>query len=86
MHLDNIAARQPQLLSKFGGHAMAAGLSLARDQFEAFARAFDEEVGHRLSDDDLRGRLLTDGAAGSGGFFARSGGNPRHWRALKAGI
>ena len=59
--LDNIAARQPQLLSKFGGHAMAAGLSLARDQFEAFARAFDEEVGHWLSDDDLRGRLHTDG-------------------------
>ena len=59
--LDNIAARQPQLLSKFGGHAMAAGLSLARDQFEAFARAFDEEVGRWLSDDDLRGRLYTDG-------------------------
>ncbi len=59
--LDNIAARQPQLLSKFGGHAMAAGLSLARDQFEAFARAFDEEVSRWLSDDDLRGRLYTDG-------------------------
>jgi len=59
--LDNIATRQPQLLSKFGGHAMAAGLSLARDQFEAFARAFDEEVGRWLSDDDLRGRLDTDG-------------------------
>ena len=59
--LDNIAARQPQLLSKFGGHAMAAGLSLARDQFDAFARAFDEEVGRWLSDDDLRGRLYTDG-------------------------
>ncbi len=59
--LDNIATRQPQLLSKFGGHAMAAGLSLARDQFETFARAFDEEVGRWLSDDDLCGRLDTDG-------------------------
>ena len=66
--LDNIAARQPQLLSKFGGHAMAAGLSLARDQFEAFARAFDDEVGRWLSDDDLRGRLYTDGELASADF------------------
>ncbi|MBI3576364.1 MAG: single-stranded-DNA-specific exonuclease RecJ [Gammaproteobacteria bacterium] len=66
--LDNIAARQPQLLSKFGGHAMAAGLSLARDQFEAFARAFDEEVGRWLSDDDLRGRIYTDGELEAGDF------------------
>lgn len=66
--LDHIATRQPQLLSKFGGHAMAAGLSLARDQFEAFARAFDEEVGRWLSDDDLRGRLDTDGELAAADF------------------
>lgn len=66
--LDNIAARQPQLLSKFGGHAMAAGLSLARDRFEDFARAFDEEVGRWLSDDDLRGRLYTDGELAAADF------------------
>lgn len=59
--LDNIAARAPALLSKFGGHAMAAGLTLARADFEAFARAFDEEVGRWLSDDDLHGRIYTDG-------------------------
>ncbi len=66
--LDNIATRAPKLLSKFGGHAMAAGLSLARDQFEAFARAFDEEVGRWLSDDDLRGRLDTDGELAAADF------------------
>ncbi len=59
--LDNIAAREPALLAKFGGHAMAAGLTLARADFEAFARAFDEEVSCWLSDDDLRGRIFTDG-------------------------
>ncbi len=66
--LDNIAAREPALLAKFGGHAMAAGLTLARDAFEAFARAFDEEVSRWLSDDDLRGRIHTDGELETGDF------------------
>lgn len=66
--LDNIAARDPALLAKFGGHAMAAGLTLARDRFEAFARAFDEEVGRWLSEDDLRGRIYTDGELAAGDF------------------
>ncbi len=34
--LDDIASRQPQLLKKFGGHAMAAGMSLALDDFDLF--------------------------------------------------
>src|SRR5581483_2517089 len=42
--LDAIAAREPGLISKFGGHAMAAGLSLDRASLDRFARAFDEEV------------------------------------------
>jgi single-stranded-DNA-specific exonuclease len=66
--LDNIAARAPALLTKFGGHAMAAGLTLAREHFAAFARAFDDEVGRWLSEDDLRGRLHTDGELGAGDF------------------
>lgn len=59
--LDAIAARHPELLTKFGGHAMAAGLSLARNHLEAFTRAFDEEVGRWLSEDDLEGKILSDG-------------------------
>ncbi len=43
--LDAIAAREPDLISKFGGHAMAAGLTLERSSLDRFARAFDEEVG-----------------------------------------
>jgi single-stranded-DNA-specific exonuclease len=42
--LDAIAAREPDLIVKFGGHAMAAGLTLRLDRLDRFARAFDEEV------------------------------------------
>ena len=42
--LDAIAARHPDLIEKFGGHAMAAGLTLELDKLERFARAFDAEV------------------------------------------
>ncbi|WP_095154180.1 single-stranded-DNA-specific exonuclease RecJ [Pseudomonas sp. Irchel 3E13] len=59
--LDAVAARHPQLISKFGGHAMAAGLSLPADNFPAFAEAFDEEVRRQLREEDLTGRLLSDG-------------------------
>jgi single-stranded-DNA-specific exonuclease len=60
--LDAVAAQHPQLISKFGGHAMAAGLSLPADNFPAFAQAFDEEVRRQLREDDLTGRLLSDGS------------------------
>jgi single-stranded-DNA-specific exonuclease len=42
--LDSIAARHPGLIDRFGGHAMAAGLTLERARLDEFARAFDEEV------------------------------------------
>ncbi len=42
--LDAIAAREPDLLSKFGGHAMAAGVTVTRSSLDRFAKAFDEEV------------------------------------------
>ncbi|MES2821200.1 MAG: single-stranded-DNA-specific exonuclease RecJ [Pseudomonadota bacterium] len=60
--LDAVAARHPALISKFGGHAMAAGLSLPQAHFGAFAAAFDAEVRRQLCEDDLTGRLLSDGA------------------------
>ena len=60
--LDAVAARHPHLLQKFGGHAMAAGLTLRRDHFEEFRVAFATEVARHLEEDDLCGRLLTDGA------------------------
>ncbi|HET9105930.1 MAG TPA: single-stranded-DNA-specific exonuclease RecJ [Steroidobacteraceae bacterium] len=42
--LANLDARHPQLIARFGGHAMAAGLTLERSRLDFFARAFDEEV------------------------------------------
>jgi single-stranded-DNA-specific exonuclease len=42
--LDSIATRHPELISKFGGHAMAAGLTVDLAKLDNFARAFDEEV------------------------------------------
>ena len=66
--LDAVAARHPGLISKFGGHAMAAGLSLPQEHFGAFAVAFDAEVRRQLSADDLTGRLLSDGQLQVGEF------------------
>lgn len=60
--LDAVAAKHPELISKFGGHAMAAGLSLPQANFAAFAAAFDAEVRRQLCEEDLTGRLLSDGA------------------------
>lgn len=59
--LDAVAARHPGLLTKFGGHAMAAGLSLERERFETFSAAFDEEVRRHLSATDLQGLVHSDG-------------------------
>lgn len=59
--LDAVAAHHPGLLNKFGGHAMAAGLSLLRENFETFRSAFAEEVARHLDADDLTGKVLSDG-------------------------
>ncbi len=59
--LDAIAATHPGLISRFGGHAMAAGLTLAEDDFDDFAAAYDAECRRHLCADDLNGTLHTDG-------------------------
>lgn len=59
--LDAVAASNPQLISKFGGHAMAAGLTLPQENFPAFCEAFDAQVRSQLCEEDLTGRLLSDG-------------------------
>ncbi len=59
--LDTIAAHNPGLVTKFGGHAMAAGLSLNARDLPRFAAAFDEEARRRLSETDLENVLLSDG-------------------------
>ncbi|MCH4874175.1 single-stranded-DNA-specific exonuclease RecJ [Pseudomonas sp. TMW22091] len=60
--LSVVAAQHPDLIAKYGGHAMAAGLTLPAANFEVFSQAFDEEVRRQLSQEDLTGRLLSDGS------------------------
>jgi single-stranded-DNA-specific exonuclease len=60
--LEAVNARHPGLMSKFGGHAMAAGLTLSEENFPVFAEAFDTEVRRQLQAEDLTGRLMSDGA------------------------
>ena len=59
--LSDIAAAHPKLLSKFGGHAMAAGLSIKMHDYPPFALAFDEMVSKRLTNIDLEQKILSDG-------------------------
>lgn len=59
--LDAIASENPGLLDKFGGHAMAAGLSLKADQREYFFHKFDAQVKKRLNSSALESILSCDG-------------------------
>lgn len=59
--LDAVAAQHPGLLVKFGGHAMAAGLTLRRDALEAFRAAFDNEVQRQLGPQPPAHELFSDG-------------------------
>ena len=59
--LSVVAAQHPNLISKYGGHAMAAGLTLPEANFPLFAKAFDAEVRRQMREEDLTGRLLSDG-------------------------
>lgn len=60
--LDEVAGQHPALLHKFGGHAMAAGLSIQRVHFEAFTQAFCECARRLISVQDLEAVVQTDGA------------------------
>ncbi|MFI3155658.1 MAG: single-stranded-DNA-specific exonuclease RecJ [Methylococcaceae bacterium] len=59
--LSDIAALHPKLLSKFGGHAMAAGMSLRMRDYPPFALAFDALVRKRLVTIDLEQKIYSDG-------------------------
>jgi len=60
--LDSIATQHPGLIDKFGGHAMAAGLSLAAGSLDAFKIAFAAEIGERADPETLAGVIHSDGA------------------------
>ena len=59
--LDTVAARNPGLITRFGGHAMAAGLTLPAMNLEAFRAAFNQAVQDVVDPRDLEPVLYSDG-------------------------
>ncbi|MCZ6808691.1 MAG: single-stranded-DNA-specific exonuclease RecJ [Proteobacteria bacterium] len=59
--LESVATTRPGLISKFGGHAMAAGLNLPQAHFAEFADCAAEQIKRLYPTADFSGALLTDG-------------------------
>ncbi|KIF45511.1 ssDNA exonuclease RecJ [Vibrio owensii 47666-1] len=59
--LDFIDTQNPGLIIKFGGHAMAAGLTIKEQDFERFSRLFDDVVKKELDEAALKGVIVSDG-------------------------
>ncbi|MCG7201112.1 single-stranded-DNA-specific exonuclease RecJ [Marinobacter pelagius] len=59
-----VDARHPGLMKKYGGHAMAAGMTIAREDLDAFSEAFDKAVRDALTPEDLEAAIITDGPLG----------------------
>ena len=67
--LDLVAKRAPGLLIRFGGHAMAAGATVAAENFEKFKSLFAQVAGELLAPADLTRTLETDGNL-EGGYIS----------------
>ncbi len=59
--LDLLATRNPQLVNTFGGHAMAAGLSIPIDKHAEFSEAFNQIIEELVTPEQLEAILLSDG-------------------------
>jgi single-stranded-DNA-specific exonuclease len=59
--LDLVSKRHPDLILRFGGHAMAAGLTLAGDRLDDFERAIEQVVAETADPDAFTAELHTDG-------------------------
>jgi len=59
--LDAVASSNPGMISKFGGHAMAAGLSLEKDKLQDFTEAFQKQAAVLLNEELLQTQILSDG-------------------------
>ena len=64
--LEALAARRPQLMERFGGHAMAAGLTIKEDSYTEFREVFDEEVGRMTAGRIPGAEIVTDGELAPG--------------------
>jgi len=59
--LESVSAKNPGLILKFGGHAMAAGLSLLEHDFDKFNAVFTEQLSTILNEDMLQNVIYSDG-------------------------
>ncbi|CAC9652316.1 single-stranded-DNA-specific exonuclease RecJ [bacterium endosymbiont of Bathymodiolus sp. 5 South] len=59
--LDLIDRKNPNLILKFGGHAMAAGLSIKKENFAVFKKVFNDFIQVYLNNELPKAELLTDG-------------------------
>ncbi|MCF6456962.1 single-stranded-DNA-specific exonuclease RecJ [Pseudoalteromonas sp. MMG024] len=59
--LESISTKHPDLILKFGGHAMAAGLSILESDFNRFKQVYTDAVANTLAEEDKHAVLLTDG-------------------------
>lgn len=59
--LEAVGTAEPGLIDKFGGHAMAAGLSLAERDFDRFRRSVDVQLHRLYPNADFSGSIVTDG-------------------------
>ncbi|AWI74706.1 single-stranded-DNA-specific exonuclease RecJ [Parazoarcus communis] len=64
--LDLVTKREPDLIVRFGGHAMAAGLTINESALDRFRDVFEEVVSGLVDPADLQRRIETDGALESG--------------------
>ena len=64
--LDQLTKLYPELILKFGGHAMAAGLTIRESDFVLFQKAFDAVVDQLLPLEARQHSIATDGALGEG--------------------
>ena len=73
--LEAVSATYPGMIVRFGGHAMAAGLTIAEQDYPAFAAAVAEQLDRLYPDADLSGAIVSDGVLPEHSFdlkFARS--------------
>ena len=59
--LESVATRYPDLIDKFGGHAMAAGLTIRVGDYQQFKKAFNEVLDDWVDSEDLNAQMLSDG-------------------------
>lgn len=59
--LDRIDTQHPNIITKFGGHAMAAGLTIKEEHYDLFCQLFDQVVRDELDESALQGVVLSDG-------------------------